>query len=118
MVLENSVCLGVRFWSLFSARSLARIMMLLSGVRSSWDMLARNSDLYLETWASCLAFSSRDTLASSTSLFLTSSWLALSSRLLVWPSSMALDRVSSWSSSSVRMVAEMVFITTPRRSMS
>src|SRR5213592_2630025 len=31
---------------------------LLSGVRSSWDMLARNSDLYLEVKASCLAFSS------------------------------------------------------------
>ena len=32
--------------------------MLFSGVRNSWDMLARNSDLYLEVSANSLAFSS------------------------------------------------------------
>ncbi len=32
--------------------------MLLSGVRSSCDMLARNSDLYFEVSASSVAFSS------------------------------------------------------------
>ena len=32
--------------------------MLLSGVRSSCDMLARNSDLYLDVKASSAAFSS------------------------------------------------------------
>ena len=35
-----------------------RISRLFSGVRSSWDMLARNCDLYLEVSASCSAFSS------------------------------------------------------------
>ena len=40
--------------------SLARMSRLLSGVRSSCDMFARNSDLYLEISASCSAFSSSD----------------------------------------------------------
>ena len=39
--------------------------MLLSGVRSSCDMFARNSDLYLEVSASCSAFSSSSCRASS-----------------------------------------------------
>ena len=60
MVLAYSTCCGVRFFSSLSASSCARIIMLFSGVRSSCDMLARNSDLYLETSASCLAFSSSD----------------------------------------------------------
>jgi hypothetical protein len=38
-------CSGVRLPSRLSASSLARISELLSGVRSSCDMLARNSDL-------------------------------------------------------------------------
>ncbi len=38
-------CSAVSVPSLLSASSLARISALLSGVRSSWDMLARNSDL-------------------------------------------------------------------------
>ena len=46
--------------------------MLLSGVRSSCDMLARNSDLYFEVSASSAAFSSRARRASSISLFLRS----------------------------------------------
>ena len=43
---------------------------MLSGVRSSCDMLARNSLLYLEVSASCSAFSSSACLACSTSWFL------------------------------------------------
>ena len=46
--------------------------MLLSGVRNSWDMLARNSDLYLEVSASSLAFSSKARRACSISWFLRS----------------------------------------------
>ena len=46
--------------------------MLLSGVRSSCDMLARNSDLYFEVRASSLAFSSRARRACSISWFLRS----------------------------------------------
>ena len=45
---------------------------LLSGVRSSCDMLARNSDLYFDVSASCLAFSSSAWRACSTSWFLRS----------------------------------------------
>ena len=41
----NLTCSGVRLPSRLSASSLARISELLSGVRSSCDMLARNSDL-------------------------------------------------------------------------
>ena len=46
--------------------------MLLSGVRSSCDMLARNSDLYLEVSASSVAFSSSARRACSISWFLRS----------------------------------------------
>ena len=45
---------------------------LLSGVRNSCDMFARNSDLYFEVSANCLAFSSRAWRACSTSRFLRS----------------------------------------------
>src|SRR5436305_162384 len=55
MVWAYSTWSCVRFWSLFSESRLARMSSELSGVRSSWLMLARNSDLYLETSASCLA---------------------------------------------------------------
>ena len=55
-----------------SASCRDRISRLLSGVRSSCDMLARNCDLYLEVSASCSAFSSSSCLASSTSRFLRS----------------------------------------------
>jgi len=40
-----STCFDERFCSLLSASSLARMSSELSGVRSSWLMLARNSDL-------------------------------------------------------------------------
>ena len=42
----------------FSASCWPRIRIELSGVRSSWDILARNSDLYFEVRASSFAFSS------------------------------------------------------------
>ena len=79
MLCANSTCLAVRVFSGLSKRSLDRMSKLLRGVRSSCDMLARNSDLYLEVRASCSAFSSTSCLASSTSRFLTSSRLAFSS---------------------------------------
>ena len=59
-----------------------RINRLFSGVRSSCDMFAKNSDLYLEVSASCSAFSSIASRASSTSRFLASTsafWRASSS---------------------------------------
>ncbi|MNY62966.1 hypothetical protein D3C86_1998670 [compost metagenome] len=82
MVLAYSTCFGVRLPSLFSLSSLARILRLLRGVRSSCDMLARKSDLYFEMRASCSARSSRETEASSTSLFLAWSRLAFSASSL------------------------------------
>ena len=45
MVRANSTWRGLRLPSTFSVSSLARISRELSGVRSSWDMFARNSDL-------------------------------------------------------------------------
>ena len=48
MVSANLTCFGVRLLVGFSASICARISRLLSGVRSSWLMLARNSLLYLE----------------------------------------------------------------------
>ena len=65
-LLVRQVRLG--FW----ASSRARISRLLSGVRSSWDMLARNCDLYLEASASCCARSSSSCRACSISAFLVS----------------------------------------------
>jgi hypothetical protein len=50
---------------------------LLSGVRNSCDRLARNSDLYFETRATCSAFSFRDFLACTTSRFLISTLVFL-----------------------------------------
>ncbi len=44
IVCANCTCFGVRLPPLLSARSFARISRLLSGVRSSCDMLARNCD--------------------------------------------------------------------------
>ena len=90
IVLANSVCLGVRFPSGFFESWSERISRLLSGVRSSCDMFARNSDLYFEVSASCLAFSSRACRACSTSWFFRSTswfWWA-SSRAFSWSSSL------------------------------
>ena len=58
MVRANSTCLPLRLPSGFSVSCWPRIRMLLSGVRSSWDMLARNSDLYFDVSESSVAFSS------------------------------------------------------------
>ena len=67
-----------------------RIRMLLSGVRSSCDMLARNSDLYFDVSASSSAFSSSARRACSiswflrsTSAFCSASWCAFCAELLV-----------------------------------
>ena len=123
----NSTCLAVRLPSGLSASSLARISRLLSGVRSSWLMLARNSDLYFDDRASCSARSSSSRRASSISAFFTSmarfwrassSAFSSSSALVCWSSSWRFwsSAPRLWlcsSSSSVRMVAMIVLSTTP-----
>ena len=48
MTLAYWTWVGVMFSSGFSSSCSARIRRLLSGVRSSWDMFAMNSDLYFE----------------------------------------------------------------------
>ena len=70
IVLANSTCRAVRLPSGFLQSWSDRISRLLSGVRSSCDMFARNSDLYFEVSASCSAFSSSAWRACSTSLVL------------------------------------------------
>ena len=96
IVEANSICLSVRFSSGLSASSLERMSSEFSGVRSSWLMFARNSDLYFELTASCAAFSSRSARARSISSFWTSMsrfcWLSssafsCSSSLVCWSSS-------------------------------
>ena len=79
---ENSICLPDRLPAVFSASCWLRIRIELSGVRNSCDMLARNSDLYLEVSASSAAFSSSARRACSTSAFLrsTSAFCSASSR--------------------------------------
>ena len=72
MVRANSTCLGVRFCSGLSLSCWPRIRMLFSGVRSSCDMFARNSDLYFEVSASSSAFSSSARRACSICWFLRS----------------------------------------------
>ena len=127
IVRAKSTCLSLRLRSPLSASSRARMSSELSGVRSSWDMFARNSDLYFEESASCSAFSSIARRAISISRFLTSMrsfWSAssaifsASSALVLCSSSCRL--CSSWvsdcdcsSSSSVRMLATMALMTMP-----
>ena len=124
---ELDLLVGSRLPAGFSASIRDRISRLLSGVRSSWLMFARNSDLYFEESASCAAFSSRPRRASSISAFLISmsrfcweSRIALSwSSSLVWRNSsdcFCSSCVSAWDcdrSSSVRMFAWIVLMTTP-----
>ena len=127
MLRANSTCFGVRLPAAFSASCWLRIRMELSGVRSSWDMLARNSDLYFEVSASSAAFSSSAWRACSTSAFLrsTSAFCSASSLALV-PSSSLVCWSSLWrdcsstvsccdclSRPSVRIVASIVLSTTP-----
>ena len=82
MVSANSICLEESDASLFSASIFDRMSIELSGVRNSCDMLARNSDLYLDVRASCSAFSSMARRASSISRFFcsTSDFCSASSR--------------------------------------
>ncbi len=72
MLLAKSICLPVRLPPAFSASCWPRMRIEFSGVRSSCDMFARNSDLYFEVSASSAAFSSSARRACSTSLFLRS----------------------------------------------
>ena len=72
IVRANSTCFSLRLPCGLSTSSLDRISSELSGVRSSWLMLARNSDLYFEVSASCSAFSSTARRAISISIFLAS----------------------------------------------
>ena len=118
MVRANSTCRVDRLPSGFSERLCESRRRLFNGVRSSCDMLARNSDLYLDVSASCLAFSSSARLACSTSPFLCStSVFCCSSRLLISVSS-SVSACDCCRSSSVRMLAAMVLSTTPMLSVS
>ena len=127
IVSANSTCWGCRLPSPFSASIRERISSEFSGVRSSWLMLARNSDLYFELRASWAAFSSRPARASSISAFLISMsrFCCCSTSVLSWSSSLVWRSSSdcfwsSWvsacdwvSSCSVRMLAWIVLMTTP-----
>ena len=91
-----------------------------NGVRSSCDIFARNSDLYFDVSCSCSAFSSRDLLASSTSLFFpsTSSFCLTRRCALSCNSSLALLNSSvndcdCSRSPSVLELASIVFSTIP-----
>src|SRR5207247_933755 len=127
MVFANSTWRAVRFPSAFSVSWWARMSRLLSGVRSSWDMLARNSDLYLEVRASWAAFSSSACRACSTSRFFrsTSAFWSASRRAFSSSSSLVCCSSSCWlcssrardcdcrSRSSVRELASIVLGTIP-----
>ena len=98
MVCANLTCSGVRLPSLLSASSFARINEELSGVRSSWLMLARNSLLYWFERSSSAAFSVRTVCALDRSSFCCSrSCVCSSSCVLIcsssdcWVSSRACD---------------------------
>ena len=127
MVRANSTCFGVRLWSGFSLSCWPSTRMLFSGVRSSCDMLARNSDLYLEVSASSFAFSSRARRACSISWFLRSTSTFCSASCCAFCASCSLVCCNSfccvWSSAasccdclsrpSVCIVASMLFSTMP-----
>ena len=100
---------------------------LLSGVLNSCDIFARNSDLYFDVSCNCSAFSSSERLASSTSLFLSStSFFCLTSNNALSCNSSLVRLNSSCcifsspasdcdcvSNSSVREFASIVFNTIP-----
>ncbi len=125
IVFADSTCLPFRLPSWFLVSWSESSSRLLSGVRSSCDMFARNSDLYFEVRASCFAFSSRAWRACSTSVFLRSTswfWWAScfafsSSSWLVCCNSSARD-CDCLSRSSVRVFASMVLMTMPIDSVS
>ncbi len=127
MFRAKSTCLPERLPPLFSASCWPRIRIELSGVRSSCDMFARNSDLYFEVSASSAAFSSSARRACSTSLFLRSTSTFCSASCLAFDASSSLVCCSSvcrvcssmvsccdcCSRFSVRIVASIVLSTTP-----
>ena len=127
MFLANSTCLVVRLPPALSASCWPRMRIELSGVRSSCDMFARNSDLYFEVSASSAAFSSSARRACSTSLFLRSTSTFCSASCLAFDASSSLVCCSSvcrvcssivsccdcCSRFSVRIVASIVLSTTP-----
>ena len=132
MVRANSTCLADRLPSGFSVSCWPRIRMLLSGVRSSCDMLARNSDLYFEVSESSVAFSSSARRACSISWFFLSTstlrsascWAFCSSCSLVCCSSFCCvcsSPASCWdcfSRPSVCIVASIELSTMPMQSVS
>ena len=85
MLRENSTCFADRLPAEFSASCWLRIRIEFNGVRNSCDMLARNSDLYLDVSASSAACASNARRACSTSAFLrsTSAFCSASSRAFV-----------------------------------
>ena len=86
MTLAYSTWVSVMLWSGLSSSCWARIKRLFSGVRSSCDMLAMNSDLYFDETASWPAFSSTRRLDSSTSWFFCSASMFCSASSLAWRS--------------------------------
>ncbi len=139
MMPAYSTCLGVRLCEGFCASSWARMSRLLSGVRSSWLMFARNSDLYFEARESCWARASSSCRACSISRFLVSMSRFWATSRVAFSSSSALERCSSSCctcssvdracssavrrcdssrSSSVRALATMVLTLTPMVSIS
>jgi hypothetical protein len=88
MVWANFTCSPERLPSGLSLSSLERISSELSGVRSSWDMLARKSDLYWLACSSSRAFSETAApVRSSSSRWVSSVWACSSNWLLVCSSS-------------------------------
>ncbi|OEZ59966.1 hypothetical protein DUGA6_36060 [Duganella sp. HH105] len=73
MVLAKRTCSSCRLPAAFSASSLARISELLSGVRSSCDIFARNCDLYWLARSSSAARCSRSSCALPSAAFFWSS---------------------------------------------
>ncbi len=139
MIPAYSTCFGVRLCEGFCASNWARISRLLRGVRSSWLMLARNSDLYFEARESSCARVSSSCRACSISRFFVSMSRFCSASSVAFSSSSALERCNSscwtcnsseraWSSvvsrcdsrssSSVRALATIVLTLTPTVSMS
>ena len=103
IVRANSTCCGVRLPSGLSPSCWPRIRIEFSGVRSSCDMLARNSDLYFEVSASSVAFSSSARRACSISWFLRSTSTLRSASCCAFCSSCSLVCCNSrcWVCSSV-----------------
>ena len=102
MMAEYSICLSVRFLVLLSFSSAASISTLLSGVRSSCDIFARNSDLYLLLASSSVAFCDSSIRACSTASVFSSisTFICFSSSSWVRSSSSDALNISAWCVSS------------------